>query len=313
MINNRDRIRHRLGELPIVKGVAGLSLSTIEVRLFRLCLLLSIAIFNVCDGFKVISASTEGFQLTGPTHCFSVGPSYDSKFLFSITSLGYKGRVDFEVIAPEGTGVELRTPVFLNSTGSRIYCPVTVHASSSAAQGEHSIVVMAKGGSYSDSILICIIITGFTMLTLQTSPAGAPTDLLLDNTEYHLESSPLILQIRTGKHTLEIATKESDIGGRRLARKGLTIIDSTGNKTEYGNPSESLTFTLVGSSTMVVLFEEETATENETNSWKIDFPFGSVTVTLAIALVSIGILLYAAMSIIRRIPLSWELVRRPKT
>jgi len=286
--------------LPIVKGVIMLNLSTIEVRLFCLYLLLSIVIFNVYDGFKVIGASTEGFQLTGPTHCFNVGPSYDSKFLFSITSLGYRGRVDFEVIAPEGTKVELRTPVILNSTGSRIYCPVTVQASSSASQGEHSIVVTAKGGSYSDSISICIIITGFMMLTLQTSPAGVPTDLFLDNTEYHLESNPLILQIRTGKHTLEIATKESDIGARHLARKGLTIIDSTGNKTEYGNQGKSLAFTLVGNSTLVVLFEEVTTTENETNSWKMDFPSGSVPVALVIALVSIGILLYATMSIIRK-------------
>jgi len=273
-------------------------LSTIKTRPFYLCLLLSIASFNVYQGFKAVSAPTEGFELTGPTHCFSVGPGYDSKFLFSIASLGYRGRVDFEVTAPKGISVELRTPIFLNSTGSRIYCPVTVQATSSASHGEHSIVVTANGGSYSDSVSICIIVSGFIILMIQTSPRGVPIDLFLDNTRYRLENTSLTLQIRAGKHALEMATEESNIGARRFVRKGLTIIDSIGNKTECGNQDRSITLTVIGDSTLIVLFEEVITSVNETKSWKMGFPFGLDLTTFIMTIISIGILVYAT----RRIP-----------
>lgn len=221
--------------------------------------LILVGVFFVGHG-SLANVCSEGFSLRGPTHCFSVGEGYDSQFLFSIRSLGYVGRIDFEVSAPSGITVELRTPIFLNSTGSGAYCPITVSAAPEAPRGNQSITVTAKGGPYSDSISVCIIVSGFTTLTIQTSPDGVPLDFFLDDIKYKLGTQPLALQIRMGKHTLKPITKSSHIGPTRLTAEGLEYSNSSGGIVRYTNLDEPLTLTITGKSTVRILFKETTPT-----------------------------------------------------
>lgn len=221
------------------------------------CLYLILAgIFFVGHGSQVADVYSEGFSLRGPTHCFNVGEGYDSKFLFSIKSLGYVGRIDLEVSTPSGITVELRTPIFLNSTGSGAYCPITVRATSEAPRGNQSITVTAKGGPYSDSISICIIVSGFTTLTIKTSPDGIPLGFFLDDIKYIMGTQPLTLQIRTGKHTLKPITELSQIGSTRLTAESLEYSDSSGDMIRYTDLDEPLTLTITGNSTVRILFKE---------------------------------------------------------
>ena len=222
--------------------------------------LILVGIFLIGYGSQAADVYSEGFSLRGPTHCFSVGEGYDSQFLFSIRSLGYVGRIDFEVDAPRGITVELRTPIFLNSTGSGAYCPITVRAAPEAQQGNQSITVTAKGGPYSDSISICIIVSGFTTLTIQTSPSAVPLDFFLDDIKYSLGTQPLRLQIRMGKHTLKPITRSSHLGPTRLTAESLEYANSSGNVVRYTDLDEPLTLTITGESTVRVLFEETTPT-----------------------------------------------------
>lgn len=256
---------------------------------------------SVQSSHEASGRSTEGFYLTGPTHCFSVGAGYDSKFLFSIRSLGYRGRVDFNTVVPGEVTVELRSPIFLNSTDGGTYCPVTVRATSAASTGEQSIVITARGGSYSDAISICIIVSDFTRLTIQTSPLEVPTVIFFDNTKYNIEGKPLTLQTRVGKHTLEAYTSESRIGTRQFMRKGLILSSLDGNSTQYMSQERLLTFTINGNSTLTILFEEATQNEAERTSWKESLIARNlVPIALALIIVSAVILLYVRIRITRR-------------
>jgi hypothetical protein len=206
--------------------------------------------------------------------------------------------VDFDTVAPKEVTVELRSPIFLNSTDSGTYCPVTVRATSTASTGEQSIVITAKGGSYSDTISICIIVSDFTRLTIQTSPLEVPTVIFFDNTKYNIEGKPLTLQTRVGQHTLEAYTSESRIGTRQFVRKGLILSSLDGNSTQYMNQEKLLTLTINGNSTLTILFEE--VTQNET-SWKESLIIRNlVPITFALIIVSTVILLYVRIRITRR-------------
>lgn len=222
--------------------------------------LILVGIFFIGHGSQAANVYSEGFSLRGPTHCFSVGEGYDSQFLFSIRSLGYVGRIDFEVDAPKGITVELGTPIFLNSTASGAYCPITVRAAPEAPRGNQSITVNAKGGAYSDSISICIIVSGFTTLTIQTSPSGVPLDFFLDDIKYDLGTQPLRLEIQMGKHTLKPITRSSHLGSTRLMAESLEYTNSSGHIVRYTDLDEPLTLTITGKSAVRILFEETTPT-----------------------------------------------------
>lgn len=260
--------------------------------------LILVGVFFVGHG-SLANVCSEGFSLRGPTHCFSVGEGYDSQFLFSIRSLGYVGKIDFEVSAPSGITVELRTPIFLNSTGSGAYCPITVRAAQEAPRGNQSITITAKGGPYSDSISVCIIVSGFTTLTIQTSPVGVSLDFFLDDIKYNLRTQPLTLQIRMGKHTLKPATISAHMGPTRLTAEGLEYSNSSGGTVRFANLDEPLTLTITGRSTVRILFKETTPTldfapELEELAASANPP---VLLTLLVALIAVSF--YAARSKLR--------------
>ncbi len=229
-----------------------------------LCLLTAASFINH-PNYQLVNSTSQGFSLRGPTHCFSVGVGYDSKFLFSIRSLGYTGRIDFEVSAPDGIEVNLETPVFLNSTGAGAYCPITVRATSKANYGNQSIRIMARGETYTDSITVCIEVVSLTTLTMQTSPIGIAVDIFLDNTKYHLESQPLVLRIRAGQHSIQLITNSSTIGSNNYVSEELDFTNIDGNTTYYASSGRPLTLDIFGKSTLTIRFREELLTTTETS------------------------------------------------
>ena len=244
-------------------------------------------------GCQSVSGSSEGFSLKGPTHCLSAGSGYDSNFLFSLRSNGYSGRVDLEVNAPNGIDVELRSPVYLNSTVIVVYCPITVRATSKASFGNHSITIFARGGSYLDSISICIIVTGFATLTIQTSPLGIPVDFLLDNTRHRLEAHPFILQIRSGEHTLELLAISSNVGSARFAIVDVVFFNSETGVVHYKNLTEPLSLHFASDSNITILFREEQPSPTRTPQFGGEISFEQLFVlVIIITVILTGVLLY---------------------
>jgi hypothetical protein len=231
---------------------------------FGVLCLLSVTSFVSHPNYQLVNSASVAFSLRGPTHCFSVGVGYDSKFLFSIRSLGYTGRIDFEVSAPDGIEVDLKTPVFLNSTGVGAYCPITVRATSKANYGNQSIRIMARGETYTDSITVCILVVGFTTLTMQTSPIGIAVDVFLDNTKYQLRSEPLVLRIRAGHHSIQLITNSSTLGSNNYVSEGLDFTNIDGNTTYYASSGGPLTLDIVDKSTITIRFREGLSSTTET-------------------------------------------------
>jgi len=206
--------------------------------------------------------------------------------------------VDFEVSAPDGIDVDLKTPIILNSTGARAYCPISVHATSNANYGNQSIRIMARGEAYTDSITVCIIVVSFTTLTLQTSPAGITADFFLDNTKYHLESQPLVLRIRGGQHSIQLITNSSTIGSNNYVSEGLDFTDVAGNTTYYASSGRPWTLDIVDESTITIRFKEGLSTITETRKSKAT---ASTDVVLAsFILVAVLILVAIAAYLWRR-------------
>lgn len=228
------------------------------------CLIIFI-IFRADYGCQIVSGSSEGFSLRGPTHCLSVGSGYDSKFLFSLRSSGYIGRVDLEVNAPSGIDVELRSPVYLNSTEIVVYCPITVRANSKASFGNQSITIIARGDSYLDSISICIIVSGFATLTIQTSPSDIPVDFLLDNTRHHSEARPFILLTRSGKHTLELLTISPKIGSAQFSMVGVEFSSSEESTVRHENLTGPLSLNFTSDCYVTFVFREEQLSPTHTH------------------------------------------------
>jgi len=249
-------------------------LSRFVVGLGLLCLLL-VCIFPT--GY-----ASEGFSLRGPTHCFSLGRGYDCRFVFSINSLGYEGRVDLEVEAPNGITADLETPIFLEGSTN---CMIIVYASLEAPLGNQTVVIKASGGQYADSISVCMLVSDLTMLTMKTSPLGVPVDILFDNTRYHLGAEPLTLQVRVGKHTIEPLSNSSNIGPTRYVRGGVNLSYQMGNSTLYEDWVGPINFNVVNKSVVTILFREEKPSVTEKSRLKES--------VLVLAVIVLAILVFA--------------------
>jgi hypothetical protein len=265
---------------------------------FGFLCLLAVTSFINHPNYQLVNSASEGFSLRGPTHCFSVGVGYDSKFLFSIRSLGYTGPIDFEVSAPDGIEVDLKTPVFLNSTGAGAYCPITVRATSKANYGNQSIQIMARGETYTDSITVCILVVGFTTLTMQTSPIGIAVDIFLDNTKYQLKSQPLVLRIRAGHHSIQLITNSSTLGSNNYVSEGLDFTNIDGNTTYYTSSGRPLTLDIVDKSTITIRFREGLSTTTETT--KLTAPVATDMVLVSFIVLAVVILAAIAVYFWRR-------------
>ena len=266
----------------------------VKISCFGFLCLLAAASFINLSNYQLANSAPQGFSLRGPIHCFDVGVGYDSKFLFSVRSLGYTGRIDFEVSAPNGIEVNLETPIFLNSTGSGAYCPITVHATSKANYGNQSIRITARGGTYVDSITVCIEVVGLTTLTIQTSPIGIAVDILLDNIKYHLESQPLVLRIRAGQHSL-LVTNSSTVGSNSYMSEELDFTDIDGNTTHYASSGRPLTLDIFDNSTLTIRFREESSTTTENSKLT-----GTVSTDMVLIIMLAAVILAAVVVCVRR-------------